>query len=317
MRRGADDVVMRTASGGRAAVTVTVYSGDDRDGASGRSSARTNTRPKACGPLEPQGAERVVGGLLGVAYGETWRAGWADDGCDAAPAVAVGPVTAALLDLSVGYAAGCRQRAPLVRAATYGHKSLPAWLIAATIARSVPSQQVNDAVELAVAAGARGRSLAACVTFVEVASALLAGHPASVALAAATVGRSLPSPHGLPDVTGEASIDALEVGLWVLTYPACGIADIVPAVTTLAGPTVAAAVGGLLGLRDGVSAIPTDWRCRLGSAALQCRRLAPRLAHVARLEAIRFGRVPGVRVAAPTTTSRTPQGNKGVLTVTS
>jgi hypothetical protein len=190
------------------------------------------------------------------------------------------PISDALLDLSVSYVAHDGDGVPLERAARYGFDALPAWLVAIAIARPRGRQRMSDTLEAAITAGVDRSSLGACLTYVELAAALVAGQPASVAIEEVRGSHRPPPPAEMPNVSGDLASDAVATSMWVLSHPACGLADVVPAVMARAGGAVAAAVGGLLGLRDGARAIPASWRHHAGPTATQCAGLAPLLARV-------------------------------------
>lgn len=243
--------------------------------------------PRAGG--RPGTIERIEGGLLGVVCGETWRAEWPvgvapSDGLPAREPVPAGvsgvPASDALLDLSISYVAHDGSGVPLERAARYEPDALPAWLVATAIARPIDRRRISDTLESALTAGVSRESLGACLTYVELAAALVAGQPATVAIEEVRGGFRPRLPAEMPHLSGDVATDAVATSMWVLAHPTCGLAEIVPAVMARAGSAVAAAVGGLLGLRDGACSIPASWRRRAGGTARQCVELAPRLADV-------------------------------------
>jgi hypothetical protein len=168
---------------------------------------------------------------------------------------------------------------------------------------------VSDTLELALAARVPRGALADCVAYVELAAALFGGRP--VAEAVGAIGRGGLGPGGAgtaasaaadvgsgPRLTGEGPADAVGAGVWALRQPG-GLAEVMPVLARVGTPGVAAAVGGLLGLRDGCAGMPAHWQRRARGAAA-CLALAPGLVrarcrdHAARAPDDRaFDRPPG------------------------
>jgi hypothetical protein len=230
----------------------------------------------------PRGAARVTGGLLGVAGGEAWRG--APGGFESG-----GPVTAALLDLCHSYTADeddLDADSPLDVARR--HQGVPAtgWLLPVAIART-GSDLTDDTLLLASAAGATPDVLGACLTYVLLASELLAAQPVHRAIELASckpVGLAVEeatraatgSQPTRPRLCGIGPIDAVNAGIWALTQTGYRLASLAASLAHWCEPWVAAAAAGLLGLRDGCAAVPAQWY-RLVDSAPACMDLAPEL----------------------------------------
>jgi hypothetical protein len=83
----------------------------------------------------------------------------------------------------------------------------------------------------------------------------VAYHPVPGAITEVT-DRAVPTEQPLE--TGRHACDSLAVGLWALTQPA-GFDELLPRLTATSSRPVVAAASGLLGLRDGLAAIPPAW----------------------------------------------------------
>jgi hypothetical protein len=190
-----------------------------------------------------------------------------------------GPVTAALVDLCHGYVASRGRRVPIDVGERHEGVATPAWMLAVAVVRPAGRDLVSDTLELALAARVPRGALADCVAYVELAAALFAGR--STAEAVADVGAGgrgrigVPAPGGPLRLTGEGPADAVGAGLWALHHPG-GLAEVLPVLARVGTPGVAAAVGGLLGLRDGCAGMPAHWQRRVRGAAA-CLALAPGL----------------------------------------
>jgi hypothetical protein len=225
------------------------------------------------GGLGPE--ERALGGMLAVVAGEAWCSVAVDD-----PTLtgARRPAAARLLALARGYAEGADMSAFRRHATRYASVETPAWVLAVALARPNRRAVVADTLELALALGMLSReALGACVSYAE------------LAWAAATDTALPPAPD--PEVETEALVAepdhpfllATRVGRRALEEGA----DLVAAVEALPFgtlPALRAAVAGLVGLRQGASALPDVWRRVLGEVdrqgeddALACFALAPAL----------------------------------------
>jgi hypothetical protein len=218
-------------------------------------------------------------------------------------------VTAALVDLCHGYVASRGRRVPVDVGERHEGVATPAWMLAVAVVRPGSRDIVSDTLELALSARVPRGALGDCVAYVELAAALFAGRPVAEAVGALGGGRGrrgdpaevasgplagrpalaravAVATGDAPRLTGEGPADALSAGLWALHQPV-GLAEVMPVLARVATPGVAAAVGGLLGLRDGCAGMPAHWQCRVRGAAA-CLALAPGLVrarcrdHVAR-----------------------------------
>jgi hypothetical protein len=222
------------------------------------------------GGLGPE--ERALGGMLAVVAGEAWCSTAVDD-----PTLtgARRPAAARLLALARGYAEGADMSAFRRHATRYASVETPAWVLAVALARPSRRAVVADTLELALALGMLSReALGACVSYAE------------LAWAAATDTALPPPPH--PGVEPEAQPDhpfllATRAGRRALEDGAT-LASAVDDLPFGSLPALRAAVAGLVGLRNGASAIPDVWRRVLGEVdrqgeddALACFALAPAL----------------------------------------
>jgi hypothetical protein len=232
---------------------------------------------------------KVVGGLLGVAGGETFGGGLGGRGGSGSDDVFVpapwqrcsgregdigGPVTTALLDLCHGYVARRGYGLPSEVAERASGVAGPGWLLAVAMVRGGERQLVADTLELATIAGVSARSLGDYVAYVELAADLVAGRP-PVRWAEAAHGAWLSGVGAQPRLCGEAGIDALSAGVWALAQRD-RITEVMATLAEVATPSVGAAALGLLGLRDGSEAVPVGWHRRLACTAA-CLALAPGL----------------------------------------
>ena len=224
------------------------------------------------GVWEPPGG-RAAGGLLGVAGGEAFRG--------VAVGSSEGPVTAALVDLCHGYVASRGRCVPVDVGERHEGVATPAWMLAVAVVRPTSRDLVSDTLELALAARVPRGALADCVAYVELAAALFAGRPVAEAVGAmdgagpAAAAAATADVGGAPLLTGEGPADAVGAGVWALCQPG-GLAEVMPVLARVGTPGVAAAVGGLLGLRDGCGGMPAHWQRRARGAAA-CMALAPGL----------------------------------------
>ena len=220
------------------------------------------------GVWEPPGG-RAAGGLLGVAGAEAFRG--------VAVGSSEGPVTTALVDLCHGYVATRGRRVPVDVGERHEGVATPAWMLAVAVVRPTGRDLVSDTLELALAARVPRGALADCVAYVELAAALYAGRSTAEAVAVpAARGPASAVAAGAPlRLTGEGPADAVSAGIWALHQPG-GLAEVLPELARVGTPGVAAAVGGLLGLRDGCAGMPAHWQRRVRMAAA-CLALAPGL----------------------------------------
>lgn len=203
----------------------------------------------------PGGLARAAGGVLGVVAGEAH--GLTRQGC-AGPGS--GPITEALADLARGYDAPPSGRTPTDVAQRCQGTTAPAWLLATAVALPDRRGLVADTLELATLAGVPRHSLPACVAYIELAAGLFAGKSTEAALRAGASIRIAPSDlqRTTPPLCGESAIDALAAGVWALTQP-LPIGEVMDVLSALSTPGVAAAVAGLLGLKEGCGALPPAW----------------------------------------------------------
>jgi hypothetical protein len=148
----------------------------------------------------------------------------------------------------------------------------------------------EETISLATAAGATQDVLNACLTYVTLAAELLAARPVEVAIENATcmpfpiaVNAATKPADGIepsrPRLVGVGPIDSVHAGIWALTQPRYQLATLAASLAHWCEPWVAAAAGGLLGLRDGCAAVPAQWYRRV-RASHECLALAPALLQV-------------------------------------
>jgi hypothetical protein len=199
-------------------------------------------------------------------------------------AAAVGdrcPVADALVDVTREYIRS-GEAVPVEAAQRHEGATAPGWLLAVAVVRPGRTDLVADTLELATAAGVPRRSLGACVAYIELAAGLFAGMPVESAVQAATGGvvsvdlAAVADPErAAPSLCGDTPADALTAGVWAVLQDAES-ADVMNVIRRLSTPGVAAAVAGLLGLRDGCGALPLSWHQGSERAAV-CNSLAPSL----------------------------------------
>ncbi|MGH9210918.1 MAG: hypothetical protein ACRD2C_09575 [Acidimicrobiales bacterium] len=191
--------------------------------------------------------------MVGVERGEVWSA----DG-HAAVAGAYRPVAAALVDVAHGYVAVGGGTVPVEVAHRHSGVPGPGWLAVVALVRGDVRRLASDTLELATAAEVPTPMLGDCVDYVFLAACLLAGWPVEQAVETVT---SAPAVSGgpLPPLTGETMPDALAASVWALTQGRSG-ADVLDALGEVTTPGVTAAVGGVLGLRDGPAALARERR---------------------------------------------------------
>lgn len=215
---------------------------------------------------------RVVGGLLGVMAAEsrlgTGRPGFADG---------ERPESAGLVDLAQAFVSRQGQGTPLDVAAELRHLESPASLLAVAVVRPHSEDVNTDALRLAHAAGVPGHALPHCLDYVQLAAALLGGVSDVEAVGQVTGQRARSHLVTALTLCGDPHLDSLTTGIWALQQRG-PFPDVLGALASLAPPAIAAAAGGLLGLRDGASAVPTDWHPYLPAAG--CVTLAGDLVRV-------------------------------------
>jgi hypothetical protein len=129
------------------------------------------------------------------------------------------------------------------------------------LAQTEPTDVVEQTLDLTPGADTPSDERDACITYVEVAARIASGRPVPSAISDVT-DREIPAEQPLE--TGCHAADGLAIGLWALTQPT-GFDQLFPRLTAMSSRPAAAAASGLVGLRDGLSAIPPAW----------CRRLRP------------------------------------------
>lgn len=220
------------------------------------------------------GPDRVAAGLLGVAAGEMYGAGRSLDRRQQ-------PIAHALVDLTNAYTTGRGSGLPLEEARRHAGVEGPAWLLPVALAH--PSLGENLVVSTMLLARAAGMdavaglvddeglvvgddgALMCCASYVQLAGCVLMGmDPAQAARAGretlAGIRGRIPSPIGEPMGAADPCGDALAASVWALER-GCSLDYLTELVTGVEpAPGVLAAVGGLLGLRDGVDGLPATWR---------------------------------------------------------
>lgn len=261
---------------------------------------------RACEP--PWGPSRVAGGLLGVMGGEADGWGSAADAIDSLAPVSQGPVAGALVAIARDYIYRAGDGVPAEVARCHEGATAPGWLLTVAVVRPGQADLVADTLELATSAGVPRRSLGACVAYVELAAALFAAKPVERAVQAAAGGMAsvdllaVADPaRAAPPLCGDSTADALSAGVWALLQDT-GSAEVMAVVRRMSTPSVAAAVAGLIGLRDGCGALPYRWHQGEDCAAV-CNGLAPGLVRSRRHGSARanggIGRAFGSGVATP------------------
>lgn len=84
---------------------------------------------------------------------------------------------------------------------------------------------------------------------------MVAEQPVAAAIGRVT-GRAVPAEQPLE--TGRSASDGLTLGLWALTQPAT-FDELLGKLAATSSPPVVAAAAGVVGLRDGLDAIPDEW----------------------------------------------------------
>lgn len=222
--------------------------------------------------LEAPGSHaRAAGGFIGAIAAEA-RLG------SGRPAPASErPITAAMTEVALALVARQGQGTPLDVAARFRGLGSPAWLLPVAIARPHSDPLRTDALRLAHAAGVPGHALPHCLGFVELGAALFGGQADVDAVEAVSGQPARGHLHTALTLCGDPHLDALTTGMWALQQRGT-FTEVMRALTSLAPPSVAAAAGALLGLRDGVAAVPTGWHDDLPAA--ECVTLAGDLVRV-------------------------------------
>jgi hypothetical protein len=137
----------------------------------------------------------------------------------------------------------------------HGGPAGPAWLLPLALAHPGASELPAGAGELASRAHVPSEQVDACAAYVQLAAQLVAEQPVPTAIATVP---GLAVPAEQPLETGHPATDGLALGLWALTRSAA-FCEQMGKLAATSSPPVAAAAGGLLGLRDGLDAIPATW----------------------------------------------------------
>jgi hypothetical protein len=219
------------------------------------------------------GEARAAGGLLGVVGGEAWRG--SRSGFESG-----GPVSAALVDLARAYVSDPDGYAPTHIANQHEGVPGPGWLLPVAIIRSDPATREREVRELADAAGMGAYQIPACIAYIELAANLFVADQAEPAPVRAVEDGD----HALvraPRLLGIGAADGLAAGSWALARQG-DLAQVIPSLVrsgqNLVAPWVAAAAGGLVGVRDGRAAVPGPWHRRLPRRQRQaCAQLAQAL----------------------------------------
>lgn len=240
----------------------------------GADSRRTQWDQWSSGDLEPpETSSRVAGGLLGVVGGEVWA-----DRAGLAPSDGMGRVGMAMVDLCHSYVAHRGSNAPIDVALRHHGVPGPGWLLGVAIVRPDVPTMVTDTLELAVAAGIPRELTGPCVTYVQLAACLFAGWSTQEAIAVAGREPGPAATSGVPRLGADPVTDGLDAGIWALSR-SIGMAETADVLAEVSSPEVVAAATGLLGLRDGIGALPGHWLEQQRHAA-ECRVLGPALLRV-------------------------------------
>jgi hypothetical protein len=186
--------------------------------------------------------------MLGVVVAETWPIG--------SPQAfgPGGPIATAMIDLARSLT-GATTRDALDEVADRHGIAGPAWLLPLALAHSEPRELTADAVELAARAQIPTDEIHVCAAYVELAAQIVAEQPVPAAIAHVA---GLVVPAEQPPETGRPAADGLTLGLWALTQPA-SFGELLGKLAATSSPPVVAAAAGLVGLRDGLDAIPAAW----------------------------------------------------------
>lgn len=237
------------------------------------SSTAVERTPVRSGAAPPWRQVRATGGLLGVLGGEAWRGGRA--GFEPG-----GPVSAALVDVSQAYVSDPEGGAPIRVAKQHEGVPGPGWLLPVAFVCSDSGGRAREVNELAEAAGMGSYQIPACIAYVELAASLFAAQSPEQASRDAG-SQTAPAASPAPRLLGVGAVDGLAAGSWALSRPG-SLAVVIPSLMAssdnLLAPWVAAAAAGLVGVRDGSAAVPTQWHRRLPRRQRQaCARLAEAL----------------------------------------
>jgi hypothetical protein len=187
--------------------------------------------------------------MLGVLVAEAWPIGSPE------PCASPGPIATAMVDLARRLTGAITPDGLGEVADLDGGPAGPAWLLPLALAHPGAIGLPADALELARRAHVASEQVDSCATYVQLATQLLAEQP--VPAATATV-PGLAVPAEQPLETGHPAPDGLALGRWALTRSAA-FGEQMGKLAATSSPPVAAAAGGLLGLRDGLDAIPATW----------------------------------------------------------
>ena len=227
--------------------------------------------PEGGAPERAGSHDRATGGIMGAIAAEARMGSPRHTPPDARL------VSAALVELAQAFVSRHGLGTPLDVAERLTGLGSPAWLLSVAIARPRSAAISADALRLAHAAGVPGHALPHCVGYVELGAALFGGRDTSDAIEGITGQPVSGGVHTALTLCGEPHLDALTTGMWALQQPG-SLAEVVTTLASLAPPGVAAAAGGLLGLRDGAGAVPAAWQDALPAAG--CAALAGELVEV-------------------------------------
>jgi hypothetical protein len=224
----------------------------------------------AAEPTTPRPAtstRHLAGGLLAVLVADAWRTG--------APPATGGrtPIAAAMLALARTLTRPTTPDGLDGIAHRPGALAGPAWLLPLGLAHPEPTQQAEHTLDL-VGTATTSDERDASTTYVELASRIAAQQTVPTAIADLT-DHEIPAEQPLE--TGHHAADALAVALWALAR-ATPFAEVFPPLAATSSRPVVAAASGLVGLRDGLIAIPRAWYRHLGLTD-QCLTAAHALAH--------------------------------------
>lgn len=203
--------------------------------------------------------------MLGVLVAETWPIG--------SPQAfgRGGPMATTMIDLARNVTGATTRDAMGEVANRHDSIAGPAWLLPLALTQSEPSGLAADAAELAARATVPTDEIHDCVAYVELAAHIVAEQPVAAAI---TRIAGLAVPAEQPLETGRQAPDGLTLGLWALTQPA-SFTKLLGMLAATSSPPVVAAAAGLVGLRDGLDAIPAAWYRQLDLTDACLARPAP------------------------------------------
>jgi hypothetical protein len=204
--------------------------------------------------------------MLGVLVAEAWPIG------SPGPFGSAGPIATAMVDLARRLTRAITPRALGEVADLHDGAAGPAWLLPLALAHPEAIELPADALELASRTHVPNHEVNACTAYVHLAAQLVAEQPVPAAIATFP---GLAVPAEQPLETGHPARDALALGIWAVAQSAA-FGEQMGKLAATSSPSVTAAAGGLLGLRDGLDAIPDTWYRHLDLADA-CLALAPSL----------------------------------------